>query len=589
MFVLLRNTIMCAVLLCSLFAFPGSSFAQTTTRISVGPGGVQSNDDSLNPKISADGRFVVFRSFANNLVANDTNNQIDLFQTELATGITKRINVTTSGAQVTGTFNGYAVSANGRYVVFSTNAPGLVNGDTDTFFDIFVRDTVANTTARITNGINNSVVDGSSIVPSISSDGRYVAYESAATNLVAGDANGVRDIFVYDRNTAITSLLSVSSAGAQSNARSFNAVISGDGSTVAFYSEGSNLVANDTNNFGDVFVRNIAAQTTQIVSVSTSGTQGDNTSGADDISLSNNGKLIVFDSNATNLVAGDTNARLDVFVHDITISSAPTTTRVSVSTTGGEGNGLSFLDVITPDGKYVVFDSNATNLVSGDTNSTFDVFLYNRLTATTTRVSLGAGNSEGNGESSFADISADGSRLVFASFASNLIANDTNLSIDIFLRQLTETDVSLTGVLNLQGIDANAPNQTLTFTFRAGGVDTIRTVSVSPSGAFAITGLPRANYNVLVSGGSYLSKRISADLSSGGVTLADPILLKTGDGNRDNVVDLNDLLLLISAYNQISPGRGYDVKVDLDLDGSNDITDLLLLISNYGMQGDILP
>ncbi len=226
-------------------------------------------------------------------------------------------------------------------------------------------------------------------MPSISSDGRYIAYESTAANLMAGDTNRMSDVFVYDQNTATTTLLSRSSDGVLSNSRSFNAVISGDGSTVAFYSEGSNLVAGDTNGFGDVFVRNIAANTTAIVSVSTNGTQGNFISGFDDISLSNDGKLIAFDSFANNLVVGDTNGGLDVFVRDLTVPAAPTTTRISVSTTGAQGNGLSFLDVITPDGKFILFDSAATNLVAGDTNASFDVFLYNRVTGTTTRVSLG--------------------------------------------------------------------------------------------------------------------------------------------------------------------------------------------------------
>ncbi len=195
---------------------------------------------------------------------------------------------------------------------------------------------------------------------------------------------------------------------------------------------------------------------------------------------------------------------------------------------------------------------------------------------------------QGNDESSFGDISADGSKIVFASFANNLVPNDTNTFVDIFLRTLGEASASLTGRLNLEGIVPNAPHQTLTFTFRTGGVDTVKTVSVSPSGSFTITGLPRGNYNVLISGGSYLSKLVNADLSAGNVTLPAPILLKTGDANRDNAVDFTDLNLLIVAYNKTSPSRDYNVSVDLNLDGSNDILDLLLLIDNYNSIGDIL-
>jgi len=588
MFVSLRSAIHVTTLLGLIFAVPANIIAQTTARLSVNSEGIQGNGNSLNPKISADGRFVVFRSFANNLVTNDTNNFIDLFQTEVATGITQRVNVTTNGSQIVGNLVDYAVSSNGRYVAFSTDASGLIAGDTNNLSDIFVRDTIGNTTTRITNGINNTLTDGSSIFPTISSDGRYVSYESVATNLVANDTNALRDIFVYDRTTSTTTRLSVSTTGIQSNAQSYNAVISGDGSEVAFFSEATNLVPGDTNAFGDVFVRNIAAGTTAIVSVSTSGALGDGISGTNDISISQNGKVIAFDSLATNLVTGDTNARLDVFLRDITVPASPTTTRVSVGAGGVQGNGSSFLDVITPDGNSVLFDSNATNLVSGDTNANYDVFLYNRASGTTTRVSLGVGDVQGNSESSFADISADGSRIVFASFATNLVPNDTNGFVDVFLRTLTQTGANLTGTLNLEGISANAPSQTLTFTFRTGGVDTVKTVSVSPSGAFAIADLPRANYDVLISGGSYLSKRISVNLSAGSVTLPAPVLVKTGDGTRDNAVDIADLSLLITAYNRTTPAAGYDVRVDFNLDGMNDIDDLILLITNYNMMGDSL-
>jgi len=589
MHVRFQNVLMSVVLFTLSFAFPVCTLAQTTTRISDGVGSAQGNDDSIGPKISADGRFVVFRSYATNLVAGDTNNEVDLFQKELATGITKRLNVATNGTQVTGAIFGYSVSSDGRYVVFSTSAPGLVVGDTNGFSDIFLRDTVNNTTTRISSGINNALTDGGSFYPTISSDGRYIAYESLAINLVAGDTNAIRDVFVYDRTMTTTTRLSVGISGAQANGQSYNAAISGDGSAIAFFSAATNLVTGDTNAVGDVFVRNIVAGTTTIVSVSTGGTFGDDISGTNDIAISQNGKVIAFDSIATNLVVGDTNARLDVFVRDITVSASPTTTRISIGTRGVQGNGISYLDVITPDGQSILFDSNSTNFVSDDTNNDFDVFLYNRTTGTAIRVSLGVGGVEGDNESSFADISADGSRLVFASFATNLVPDDTNGFIDIFLRTLTNASASLTGTLTLQGIAPTAPNQTLTFTFRTGGTDTVKTISVPRSGAFAIADLPRANYDVLISGGSYLSKRIAVDLSAGNVTLPAPVLVKTGDGTRDNAVDIADLLVLITAYNKISPAAGYNASVDFTLDGANDIGDLVLLIGNYRAIGDILP
>lgn len=588
MFISVRNALTFLTLLGLVLAVPASTSAQSMKRVSLGLNGAEGNEDSFSPKISADGRFIIFRSFANNLVANDTNTQEDLFQIEVATGSVKRINVTSAGGQVTGALVGYAISADGRFVAFSTTAPGLVSGDANALADVFVRDTVNNTTSRVSTGIGADV-NGSSIVPSISGDGRYVAYESTATNLVAGDTNGVRDVFVYDRTTSTTTLLSKSRGGTLANARSFNAIVSANGNAVAFYSDASNLVAGDTNVAGDVFVRDLAANTVDIVSVSTSGAQGNGISGADDIALSADGKLIAFDSSATNLVAGDTNARLDVFLRNLTVPNAPTTTRISVSTAGVQGDGLSYLDTITPDGRYIVFDSSSTNFSTPDTNMSFDVFLHERATGTTTRVSVAAGNVEGDAESSFGDISADGSRLAFSSFATNLVPNDTNSFVDVFLRTFADTSVGLTGTLALEGIAPTAPNQTLTFTFLSGGTQIVKTVSVSASGAFVIAGLPRAGYSVLISGGSYLSKGFYIDLSGGNVTLANPIPVRTGDGTRDNSADILDLLILIAAYNQTSPAREYNASVDFNLDGTNDVLDLMLIIGNYNTSGDSLP
>lgn len=583
-----RRAVLSAALLACSLAVPLGASAQTTTRLSVGSGGTQGDDDSLGPKISADGKFAVYRSYASTLVTGDTNAQVDLFVTELATGTTKRVNVSTAGAQATGLLLGYSISGDGRYVAFSTLASTLVTGDTNGFYDIFLRDTVSNTTTRISTGTGGAQSNGSSIYPSISSNGRYIAYESLATNLVAGDTNAVRDVFVYDTTTATTTRLSVDSAGTQGNALSFGAVISGDGSAVAFYSEATNLVAGDTNAAGDVFVRNLTASTTTRVSVSTGGAQGDDFSGTEAIAISSDGKVIAFDSFATNLVAGDTNDFLDVFVRDITVPASPTTTRVSVSSAGVEGDGNSFLDTITPNGKVVLFDSDATNLVSGDTNDVFDIFLRDRTAGTTTRVSLGAGGVEGNDESSFGDLSSDGNVVVFASFATNLVAGDTNGFVDIFARSPLLQTASVTGTLTLQGISPTAPNQTFTFTFRNGGTDIVKTASVGPSGAFTITGLPRASYTLLIKGGSYLASKITVDASAGNVTLANSVLMRTGDVNGDNVDNITDLLLLIGAYNQVSPATGYLAAADLNLDNVNDISDLLLLIGNYNVVGDSL-
>ncbi len=585
----LRSAVISAALLVLSLAVPFCAQSQTTTRLSLGIGGVEANKPSTAPRISADGSSVVYRSQASNLVPNDTNNAEDLFITRIGTGTTQRVNVATDGSQVTGFILDFSVSADGRYVAYGTIATGLDPADTNNFYDIYLRDTVANTTTLITKGIAGAQTNGSSRTPSISANGRYIAFESLATNLIAGDTNGVRDVFFYDTQLHAIARLSTDTGGAQSNGQSYGAVISGDGTAVAFYSTATNLVTGDTNAVGDVFVRNLFTGTTTRVSVATDGTQGNSSSGADDIAISYDGKLIAFDSVASNLVAGDTNGSLDVFIRDITLPAVPTTTRVSVNSAGIQGNGSSYLDSITPDGRFVVFDSDSTNLVGDDTNLLFDVFVRDRTLSTTLRVSLNGDGTQGNDESSLADISADGNIVVFASFATNLAPNDTNGFSDIFLRTPLRDTSTVSGTLTLEGIVPTAPNQTLTFTFHNGLVQYVRTVLISPSGAFSITGLPRANYTLLITGSSYLAKKIVFDSSAGDITLPSPILMRTGDANRDNVVDIADLLLLINAYNQISPAVGYTVAADFTLDGTNDISDLLLLIGNYNQMGDTLP
>ena len=214
---------------------------------------------------------------------------------------------------------------------------------------------------------------------SISADARFVAFWSDASNLVGGDTNGVEDVFVRDRQTGTTELVSVATGGTQGNARSRYPSISSDGRFVVFWSDASNLVAGDTNGSADVFVRDRLSGTTERVSLAAGGAQGN----ADSLgpSISASGRFVAFWSLATNLVAGDTNAWNDVFVRD---RQSATTERVSVATGGAQGDFNSYDPSISADGRFVAFESGATNLVAGDTNGSFDVFLRDRATASFT-------------------------------------------------------------------------------------------------------------------------------------------------------------------------------------------------------------
>ena len=231
--------------------------AHDTTRVSVNSSEAQADNWSAGPSISSDGRFVAFESEASNLVTNDTNGFIDAFVHDLQTGATERVSVNSSGKQGNLESGFPSIRSDGRFVAFQSLASDLVANDTNNTSDVFVRDLPTGATERVSVNSSEAQADNWSAGPSISSDGRFVAFESIATNLVANDTNGSRDVFVRDLQTGTTQRVSIDSSGKQGNLNSYDPSISSDGRFVAFGSEASNLVANDTNNTGDVFVREL--------------------------------------------------------------------------------------------------------------------------------------------------------------------------------------------------------------------------------------------------------------------------------------------------------------------------------------------
>ena len=406
---------------------PGAVLAQpTTTRVSVGPGGVQSNGPSYGPAISAHGRWVAFESNATNLVVGDTNGQFDVFVHDQQQGTTTRVSVGAGGLQGNDRSGQPAISADGRWVAFSSGASNLVAGDTNGETDVFVHDRQTGTTTRTSVAAGGVQGNGPSYASAISADGRWVAFSSGASNLVAGDTNGTGDAFVYDQQTGTTTRVSLGPGGAQGNGGSGASGISADGRWVAFSSAASNLVASDTNGTGDVFVHDQQTGATTRVSVGPGGAQANGES--DHSAFSADGRLVMFGSSASNLVAGDTNGVADTFVHD---QQTGTTARVSVGLGGAQANDYSFAKGISADGRWVVFESLASNLVAGDTNQ-WDAFVHDLQTGTTTRVSVGTGGVQGNGDSGNPAISADGRWVAFDSYASNLVAGDTG-GLDVFV------------------------------------------------------------------------------------------------------------------------------------------------------------
>ncbi len=413
----------------------GIASAQVTQRVSVNSLGVQGSGNSftnerIDAGMSADGRFVAFYSEASDLVADDTNGVADVFVRDRQTGTTQRVSVSSSGEQADGESRDPSISADGRYVAFWSFATNLVADDTNGRADVFVYDRQTSTIVRASVDSSGNQASNHCFFPVLSADGRFVAFESSAENLVTGDTNGLSDVFVRDLQAGTTERVSVDSGGGESDGDSNLASISADGRFVAFESTATNLVANDTNGKKDVFVRDRQAGTTEIASVDSSGNFGDGDSRA--AAISSDGRFVAFESAATNLVAGDGNGVHDVFVHD---RDDGTTVRVSVDSAGNEGNGDSRNPSISSDGQLVAFVSSSSNLVADDTNGGDDVFVRNRAASTTERASVDSAGLQSNGQSADAWISADGSRVVFGSNATNLVQGDTNGVFDVFVRE----------------------------------------------------------------------------------------------------------------------------------------------------------
>jgi Tol biopolymer transport system component len=289
-----------------------------------------------------------------------------------------------------------AISADGRYVAFESSASNLVDGDGNSADDIFVRDRVAGTTRRVSVGPQNLEANASSAGPAISADGRFIAFTSLASNLVSGDTNDERDVFVHDRQTGTTERVNVGIGSTQANDEGARPSISADGRLVAFLSYASNLVPDDVAGTWDVFVRDRAAGTTERVNVSSEGAPA--IPGRfiyTKATISAGGRFVAFSSDASNLVAGDTNVVADTFVRD---RIAGTTERVSVGAGGSQISGESGLygSALSADGRFVTFASIAPDVVAGDTNASYDIFLRDRVAGTTERISVASDGSQAN-------------------------------------------------------------------------------------------------------------------------------------------------------------------------------------------------
>jgi Tol biopolymer transport system component len=402
-------------------------------RASVSGNGFVANGPSALPTFSDGAAYMAFSSAAMN-IAPGANGWGQTYVRDMTTGALSMASVSSSGTPGDASTYGWCVSADGRYVAFSSDADNLSPLDHTGSRDVFFRDLQAGTTTLVSVGWDGSqAFDGSDGV-SMSSDGRYVAFH-CNDPFVADDTNGVSDVFVRDMQAGTIVRASLGASGVQGNGASGNASMSADGRYVAFLSQATNLVPGDTNGVLDVFVRDLQAGTTTLVSAGIGGVPADGAS--DSASISPDGRYVAFHSAATNLAYGDTNGIDDVFVRDLVTG---VTTRESLASSGTQGNASSYSPSISRGGRFVVFVSDATNLVPGDTNGVADVFVHDRLTGQTTRESVSSTGAQGDQASAFYHyfgppaISADGRLVVFDSLATTLVDSDTNGVSDVFLR-----------------------------------------------------------------------------------------------------------------------------------------------------------
>ncbi len=643
---------------------PATPAPGLTSRVSLASGGLQTRGGG--PSViesmatSADGSVVAFASNATNLVPGDTNGVFDVFTYDVASGQMTRVSVAADGSEATAPSQDVALSADGNVVAFVSAAPDLVAGDTNGQKDVFVRDRQTGTTTRVSTATGGGEATTGSGAPVLSADGRWVAFSSPAGDLVAGDANGFSDVFLHDRLGAITSRVSVDTNGGDPDGPSVAPDVSADGTVVAFESEATDLLQGgaDGNDLADVFVAasgvitrvdvgapvpqggdsgapslspdgryvaytsaatNIAppdhpgtdvfvydrtAQTTRRVSAAPADGAPDGPSHSADVAIAGTAVLVAFASDATNLVTGDANGATDVFVRDL---STDTTTRESLDAAGGEADGASAAPQLAAEGGLVTFATNAPNLtvsppapgtteayrrdrisgdlervsgpggdgvadgvvgssspalaaggnlvafasqspdlVPGDTNRTADVFLHDRAAGTTARASLGRAGEQPDGPSSDPAISADGRFVAFVSEGTNLVPGDTNEASDVFVRDTRD------------GLTTRVP---LPATGPSGGP--------APSGAAcqpAISGDGTTVAFVLLAGVT----RCSEEAATSDVYLfrpGGPGVSPDGPGGPGASPDGSSATTLISAAPDGEPGDGLSGEPALSADG----------------------
>jgi Tol biopolymer transport system component len=403
----------------------GSAASASIERISVGHLGQEASIGEKfpeRPAVSAHGRYATYVALSPDLVPGDTNTTDDVFVRDRKADTTIRVSVGPGGRQANDSSGEATISDHGRTVAFTSAASNLAGRDTNDTVDVFVRDLKAGATRLVSVGMNGRAGNGPSFLSDLSATGRYVAFQSLASNLVPGDTNGVEDAFVRDLRTGRTERVSLLGRGQGLIAAGVEPHLSANGRFVLFQGVNSDEDA-------PLYIRDRVADTTRRLRIGQPGIT------LASWTISGNGRYVAFTTDAP-LVAADTNGEFDAYRHDLATGAIE---RVSVGSGGRQGNAPSETVDLSWNGRVVAFSSWASNLVAGDTNDVVDVFRRDLHSGTTRRISVGIDGQQANAESAFSRdlaISADGRHAAFASFATNLIPNDRNDQPDIFVWNL---------------------------------------------------------------------------------------------------------------------------------------------------------
>ena len=418
--------------------------------------GVKANNGLEFPEVavSSDGRFVAFDSNATDLSFFDLDDDPDVYVRDLQTGSSTLVSRASDGATGSGPSSHPSISADGRFVAFQSNAV-LDPIDTDLDADVYVRDLVAQTTRLVSRGTGPAAVgaSGDTGAPAISGNGRYVAYQTVA-GMQPGEGDGEYDIYVYDLQEQVVRFVSRATGeqGANLSGHSWGPSISYDGRVIAFSSQ-SNFDPADSDAdiraeaSEDVYVRDMQTLATTLVSRTTGANTPAGNNRSTEPAISSSGRYVAFTSSA-DLVPPDATGEADIYVRDIHANS---TTLVSRATNGAKANRLSAWPSISASGRYVAFSSMATNLDAADPDTYGDVYVRDRQTGVTTLASRATGptGAKGNGHSIAPAIAATGRIVAFASSATNLHPDDNDTVRDIYARELPAPENALTGVIGI--------------------------------------------------------------------------------------------------------------------------------------------